>query len=103
MVTLNSRASQSLASGQLGQATLEYILLISIIVGFFLKAMGILSNSGWVNTLVAGPLSNDFLPAYQYGHPGAKGYTDAGWPKYHPRAIDQPPPGNFRIFYVQPQ
>jgi hypothetical protein len=89
-------------SNQVGQATVEYILLTAVVVGFFVKIMGVLSASGWANTLVQGPFNKDFLPSYQYGHPQAKGYGDGGGPLYHPRAINQPGTGNFRIFYVQP-
>lgn len=103
METLRAPARIKLGSDHAGQATLEYILLTSVVVFFFVKMMGAFSASGWSSTLAKGPLGKDFLPSYQFGHPNALGYGDGAGPQWHPRAIGQTGQGNFRVFYVKPQ
>jgi hypothetical protein len=81
-----------------GQAILEYILLLSIVTGFFVMLMSGLGKFDVGGKLMK-PLSSDFAHAYRYGHPKALGYDDGG-PLKHPRAIDGT--DSFRIFYVRP-
>jgi hypothetical protein len=81
-----------------GQAVLEYILLLTLVVSLF----GVIASSLGkfdIGGKLLGPLSGDFAHAYRYGHPKALGYDDGG-PKKHPRANGG---DNFRIFYVRPQ
>lgn len=83
---------------QSGQAVLEYILLLTVVVSLF----GVIASTlGKVDIggKLLGPLSGDFAHAYRYGHPKALGYDDGG-PKKHPRAIGG---DSFRIFYVRPK
>ncbi len=77
-----------------GQATTEYILLISAIVTFFVAISAIIGQmniSKKVLTIVSGP----FFSAYKYGHPKATG-PDEGAAVMHPRINSN---GNFRIFF----
>ena len=77
-----------------GQATTEYILLISALVSFFIMVSGLISRMEIpkkMGQMVTGP----FSAAYQYGHPKVKG-PDNGGPLMHPRIVSE---GNFRIFF----
>lgn len=76
-----------------GQATLEYILLIAVIVMAFLLVANGISKMGIASQL-SKPLQQDYARSYQYGHPKAKGFEDGG-PEYHPRAVVD---GKTRIF-----
>jgi len=78
-----------------GQAVLEYILLIAIIVGFYMAVTVGMSKIGLAKKLML-PITGAFAATYQYGHPKAKGY-DNGGPTYHPRA--EGGENNFRIFF----
>lgn len=89
MVTRRSKKSES------GQTTIEYVLLLAIVVGFFVTLMTAFKSFGLQRKLMA-PLQGSFARTYQYGHPEALGYDDGG-PKRHPRAA-QTGNGNFRIF-----
>jgi hypothetical protein len=67
------------------QATIEYILLLSIVVGFFLIVRSGLNRINVASSLTA-PIHGDFKAAYQFGHPKAcfdENTGEAGW---HPRA-----------------
>lgn len=95
MVALDSKRND-----QQGQAITEYLLLLSIVAGFFFLLSKGIVDSGLMAKLLK-PLKTDYAMAYKYGHPKAKGY-DEGGPKNHPRAD---PEGNgdnnnFRIFRV---
>lgn len=82
-----------MAKRESGQATLEYVLLLTIVVSFFMIVSQGLERLGLADKLLK-PITQDFAYAYKYGHPDARGY-DEGDPKMHPR-IDTK--GNFRIF-----
>lgn len=77
-----------------GQAMMEYILLLAIVVSFYVIVAKGLTEMGISEKLMR-PLTESFASAYQYGHPKAKGYDDGG-PEYHPRAVEGGT--NFRIF-----
>ncbi len=77
-----------------GQATVEYILLLAVVVGFYMAASAGLNRLKLGERIMA-PLVGPFSAAYRYGHPKAKGFDDGG-PKNHPRA--EGGDGNFRIF-----
>jgi len=83
--------------GNSGQAILEYILLLSIIVSIYSMFLNGLMNSGAFSQLKS-PLEKQFKYTYQYGHPEARGQTDGG-PKFIPQQHD---PQNFRIFINPP-
>ena len=78
-----------------GQATVEYILIVSAVVSFYVMLARGLNSSGLASKLAA-PITTDFARAYQYGRIDAKGYDDGG-PINHPRAVEKGN-NNFRIF-----
>lgn len=80
---------------QEGQAFTEYVLLMSIVIGFYFMVTQALTHSGLAQK-IAGLVMGPFSAAYRYGHPKAKGY-DEGTPENHPR-IDDNQNNNFRIF-----
>jgi hypothetical protein len=77
-----------------GQATTEYILLLSALVSFFVTVSGLISRMQIPKKMVQ-MISGPFLATYQYGHPKVKG-PDNGGPIMHPRIVSD---GNFRIFF----
>jgi hypothetical protein len=89
--------SPALAGAESGQATLEYILLIAVVVSTFVVMMRGLERFGLGEKMLK-PIREDFAYAYKYGHPQARGY-DEGEPRLHPRIEVQ---GSFRIF-INPQ
>jgi hypothetical protein len=78
-----------------GQAVVEYILLVAIIVTFFVGVRRAFERFRIGEALMR-PITQEFAAAYQFGHPKAKGF-DNGGPEYHPRAIGGN--NNFRIFF----
>ncbi len=80
-----SEAGQAKLRTESGQAIVEYILLLAVIVMVFLAIGRGLGKIGVVGQL-SKPLQQDFARTYQYGHPKAKGFDDGG-PEYHPRAV----------------
>jgi len=71
---------------QSGQAILEYVLLLAMVVVMFMGLMKVLEDRNWYQGLAA-PLTKDFKNAYQYGHPKADGQKNV--------AQD---PASFRVF-----
>lgn len=82
-------------SREKGQATLEYILVLGIILLIFAAVMQILTGAG-LDKKIMKPITEDFRRAYQFGHPKAKGFEEPGGPDLHPRAEGG---NNFRIFF----
>lgn len=79
-----------------GQAVLEYILMLSVVVtlfGIVMQSMGKIGLAQKVQKSIMGP----FASAYQFGHVKAKGFEDG--PEYHPRAVGGN--NNFRIFITK--
>ncbi|MGE4234480.1 MAG: hypothetical protein AB7F43_14235 [Bacteriovoracia bacterium] len=79
---------------QSGQAVVEYVLLLVLVVGMLF----LLSNQ--LPRLLATleePFKSDFKYAYKYGDSKARGYDDddGSGPVRHPRIYSA---GNFRIF-----
>ena len=83
---------------QSGQAVLEYILLLAIIVFLYSLVLNSLSGSNGFENMKK-PLTKDFKYTYQYGHPEARGQEDGG-PKFIPQHHDGAQ--NFRIFINPP-
>lgn len=81
-----------------GQAVLEYILLLSIVISLYTAMLGLLSKSN-VMLALKKPLEKDFKFTYQYGHPKARGQNDGGGPLYIPQHHEDQ---NFRIFINPP-
>lgn len=70
-------------NNQSGQAILEYVLMLSIVVSFFVTLMGLLRSMG-IEQSINRSFTKEYAAAYRYGHPKAKG-MDEGEPQYHPR------------------
>lgn len=77
-----------------GQTTIEYIIIVFVVVSVFLMIVAFLNNYNLMNKLTQ-PLQVDFKYTYQYGKGDARGYQDPGGPFDHPRI---PTGKNFRIF-----
>lgn len=88
--------SRALAANNQGQATVEYILLISIVLMIFLGLSEGLTQGQLMQKILA-PINTDYRQAYQNGHYKALAPDDQGGPFKHPRAI--PGAESFRIFY----
>ena len=78
-----------------GQGTVEYILLIAIVVWFSTLVYPFFRDGAFTEKLTA-PIKKEFAKTYQYGSPKVVGYEEGDGPRYHPRATF--PEGNFRIF-----
>ena len=77
-----------------GQAVIEYVLLIAVVVTAFVLVMQWVTDIGLAQKLTK-PITGTFAATYRYGHPKAKGFED-GAPENHPRAVGGE--NNFRIF-----
>ena len=86
-------SGQALRRSVAGQATVEYIMILSVVVALFAVLAMFMKSVGIENKFLKGVREN-FARTYQYGHPKAKGFDDGG-PEMHPRVNAQ---GNFRIF-----
>lgn len=76
-----------------GQAIVEYILMMSVVVmGFMLLSRGLVKIK-FAEKMMS-PITGTYARTYQYGHPKGKGYDDGG-PENHPRARGG---NNFRLF-----
>ncbi|OFZ79162.1 MAG: hypothetical protein A2583_00530 [Bdellovibrionales bacterium RIFOXYD1_FULL_53_11] len=77
-----------------GQAVLEYVLMLAILVAAFAAAMKTLDGFN-LQDKFSDFVKKDFTAAYRYGHVKAKG-PDEGGAQYHPRMNGGDT--NFRIF-----
>lgn len=91
------RSHPEVKNPESGQAVIEYVLLIAIIVGFYFLVDRVIRGGNLAKTITA-PVKQDFARAYRYGHPKAKGPDDGG-PELHPRFEDG---NNFRL-YLNPR
>jgi hypothetical protein len=66
-----------------GQAVLEYILLLSIVVSIYLTVATWANSYGLAGKMLT-PITKDFAAVYQFGDPKAAGF-DSDTPKRHPR------------------
>jgi len=76
-----------------GQATIEYVLILTIIVSFYMALMTVIDRMNLAERLI-GPIVGSYANTYKYGHPKAKGF-DEGTPENHPRAVID---GKVRLF-----
>jgi len=86
---------KSLLRAESGQATLEYVLLLAVLVmvaGIVGKG---LERAGLAKTLMK-PITEEYAYTYKYGLAAARGF-DEGTPNLHPR-VTEPRGSNFRIF-----
>ena len=81
-----------------GQAVMEYILLLAIVIGLYTAVLDQLSQTNALDALKK-PLTQDFVYTYRYGNIKARGQNDGG-PLYIPQQHD--PDKNFRIFINPP-
>ena len=95
---LGFRSARSESNGESGQAVLEYILLMTVVVSAYLIVARGIARAGVAEKLMR-PLSQNFAYTYKYGHPKARGY-DEGEPQMHVRIYDGSH-RNFRIFINQ--
>lgn len=78
-----------------GQALLEYVILLGIVVSLFVTLSKKLAETNALSQLQK-PLKEEFARTYRYGHPKARGQEDGGpvnLPQY-----DDLDGANFRIF-----
>jgi hypothetical protein len=76
---------KTLHQNENGQATIEYVLLLLIVVGAYSMIFNWVNNLGLADRLAA-PLTTTYARVYKYGHPQAKGF-DEGTPENHPRIV----------------
>jgi len=76
-----------------GQAAIEYILILTIIVSFYVALMTVIDKANLAEKL-SGPIVGSYAATYKYGNPKAKGF-DEGTPENHPRAVIG---GKIRLF-----
>ncbi len=74
-----------------GQAIVEYILMLAVVLSAFLIVQRGLGKIGLMKRMME-PLNKEFAKAYQYGHPAADSFA-SGSPKH---------PAN-RLFIEVPQ
>jgi len=79
-----------------GQAVLEYILILAMVVSLAVVLAAALPELGLGNRMI-GPVKEEFARAYRYGHIQAKGPDEDDGPSMHPRIRE-----SFRIF-VRPE
>lgn len=77
-----------------GQAVIEYILMLFVVLSAYMILVKGLTDGGAAQKLLQ-PIQQDFRRAYQFGHPKARGFED-GAPELHPRV--QTGKDNFRLF-----
>ena len=84
--------------GKSGQAVVEYILLLAIVVGIYSAVLNKLGQSNGFNQMKK-PLTQEYRYTYQYGNSKARGQSDGG-PTYIPQYHDAQ--NDFRIFINPP-
>jgi hypothetical protein len=89
-VELKPRSS---ARDESGQAAIEYVLILGIIVSFYMALMTVIDKANLAERL-AGPIVSSYAMTYKYGNPKAKGF-DEGTPENHPRVVID---GKVRLF-----
>lgn len=92
---LKARARRLRRRHRSGQATVEYILLLTTVALIYSVVIQGFKKFGFTERM-SKQLSGPFARAYQYGHPEARGFDDGG-PKNHPRAVTGGE-NNFRMF-----
>ena len=94
---IQTRDGQARSGREAGQAVVEYILLLAIIISIYSLLVNVISDSDAFANMKK-PLEKDFAYTYRYGHPKARGQEDGG-PKYIPQYDGGE---NFRIFINPP-
>jgi len=80
-----------------GQSTLEYILVLVLVIAIF-SAIGRVFQAVGVVDLMMAPLKKEYKAVYKYGHVDAEG-PDEGSRTFHPSALYGQPGRTF----VNPQ
>lgn len=73
------------ARNESGQAAIEYVLILTIIVSFYMALVTVIDKARLGERLAA-PIVTSFAMTYKYGNPKAKGF-DEGTPENHPRVV----------------
>lgn len=90
-------SQQRILSNQRGQSIVEYILVMSLVVGLVLFIFGSMKKSNFFFKQVTKPLVQHIVYNYKYGDPRAQGW-DEGGPRLHIQ-ISAPNRGQtFRLF-----
>jgi hypothetical protein len=76
-----------------GQATIEYVLVLTVVVAGYMALITMIDRLNLAERLT-GPIVGSYAKVYKYGHPKAKGF-DEGTPENHPRAVTD---GRVRLF-----
>ncbi|MBC7386613.1 MAG: hypothetical protein H7301_10705 [Cryobacterium sp.] len=76
-----------------GQAVIEYVLILSIVVFIYMGLM-VAIEKGKLAERLAGPIVGSYANVYKYGNAKAKGF-DEGTPENHPRILSG---GKIKLF-----
>ena len=87
------------AFGQKGQSTLEYLLVMFVVVGAIVAVIGQMKKNQFFFKRFTEPLVKHITYNYKYADPGAQGWDEGGARKHI--QISEPAGQTFRIF--QPQ
>lgn len=82
--------------GQSGQSTVEYLLLMFVVVVAIVMVMGRMKESQFFYKRFTEPLVRHVVYNYKYGDPRAQGW-DEGTPRLHIQ-IQEPAGQTFRMF-----
>lgn len=85
------------ANSEAGQAVVEYIILLAILVSLYASVLTALTNSN-ILAKIKEPFTKDYKYTYEYGQKDARGQNDGG-PINIPQQHDQQ---YFRIFINPP-
>jgi hypothetical protein len=84
----------STVRGRDGQALVEYVIMLLVVVSSYLFVVRGLMDAG-ITQLFVRPIKGDYVKAYQFGHPKAE--FDGSGGKNHPRFLGGGE-NNFRLF-----
>lgn len=83
-------------SSRSGQAVMEYLLLLGVVVSMAVIVMAFFREFR-IQERITKPFTAEYAAVYQYGHPQAKGPDSDEGASKHPR-VDNNQNDNFRIF-----
>jgi hypothetical protein len=80
-----------------GQSTLEYVLVMAVVVGAVITLLGLLKKNQYFFKNVASPLVSYLRYNYKYADPAAQGW-DEGNPQKHIQISTPNDAATFRLF-----
>lgn len=96
MIRCNRRRRN--AKNERGQTIVEYILVMSLVVGLLVGVMSYLKKSEFIFKNFTAPMLSYLRFNYKYGDPSALGWDEIGGPRKHIQ-ISKPSSGRtFRLF-----